>query len=171
MRMDSWAIHGSNQAMNQRAQAWQRQRQQRNLNFDSECSCDWINWQSKKKRKGNRLSSVHSEGSAGMGVSWVFCLVWGLGSYLFCGLWSSLTFLSHADIHLRFRFLLSRHGLYLQLRILAHAEGNRTRREGWITWAPYHLYFLFCILNFLISVCSISFPCFIIPFSFHCDFS
>ena len=105
MRMDSWAIHGSNQAMNQRAQAWQRQRQRHNLNLVSERSCDWINWQSKKKRKGNRLSSVHSEGSVGMGGSRVFCLVWGLGSYLFYGLWSSLTSLSHADIHLRFRCL------------------------------------------------------------------
>lgn len=129
MRMDSWAIHGSNQAMNQRAQAWQRQRQQRNLNFDSECSCVWVNWQSKKKRKGNRLSSVHSEGSVGMGGSRVFCLVWGLGSYLFYGLWSGPISLSHADVHLRFRYLLSRHEFYLQLRILAPAKGNRTRRE------------------------------------------
>jgi len=118
-----------NQAMNQRAQAWQRQRQRHNLNLVSERSCDWINWQSKKKRKGNRLSSVHSEGSVGMGGSRVFCLVWGLGSYLFYGLSSSPTFLSHADIHLRVRYLLSRHEFYLQLRILAHAKGNRTRRE------------------------------------------
>jgi hypothetical protein len=35
--------------MNQRAQAWQWQ--QRNLKFDSERSCDWIDWQSKKKKK------------------------------------------------------------------------------------------------------------------------
>jgi hypothetical protein len=117
-----------NQAMNQRAQAWQRQRQRHNLNLVSERSCDWINWQSKKKRKGNRLSSVHSEGSVGMGGSRVFCLVWGLGSYLFYGLWSTPTFHSHADIHLRFRYLL-RHEFYFQLRILAHAKGNRTRGE------------------------------------------
>ena len=76
MRMDSWAIHGSNQAMNQWAQAWQRQWQQRNLNFDSECSRDWINWQSKKKRKS--FVSVHSEGSVGMG---------SVGSFAWYGVW------------------------------------------------------------------------------------
>lgn len=38
-----------NQAMKQRAKAWQWQ--QRTLNFDSERSCDGIDWQSKKKKK------------------------------------------------------------------------------------------------------------------------
>jgi hypothetical protein len=37
------------QAMKKRAQAWQRQ--QRNLSFDSERLFDWIDWQSKKKKK------------------------------------------------------------------------------------------------------------------------
>jgi len=77
MRMEGWAIHGSNQAMKQWARAWQRQ--QRNLTLILNVLATGLIGKAKKKKKSFVLASVHSDGSVGHRVSRVFCLIWGSG--------------------------------------------------------------------------------------------
>jgi len=126
MRMEGWAIHGSNQAMKQWARAWQRQ--QRNLTLILNVLATGLIGKAKKKKKSFVLASVHSEGSVGHGVSWVFCLLWSLGSHLgsrfpVSGLVHRILLL-HADTHVRIRSLKKSMALHCKRRIFgAYAHG------------------------------------------------